>query len=100
MRDAAAKAKLEAEALSTEEGPLHDDNEWNIRCLMIFIIIYVFHFFLHVCKRRHKDALLVGMDSVLDVLNVITNAMTMQIYNIKEYRFLLGETSVLNFQCS
>ncbi|XP_054822479.1 ubiquitin-like modifier-activating enzyme 5 [Prosopis cineraria] len=29
-RDAAAKAKMEAEALSTEEGPLHDDNEWNI----------------------------------------------------------------------
>ncbi|TKY55332.1 Ubiquitin modifier-activating enzyme 5 [Spatholobus suberectus] len=29
-RDAAAKAKMEAEALSTEEGPLHQDNEWNI----------------------------------------------------------------------
>lgn len=32
-RDAAAKAKMEAKALSTEEGPLHDDNEWNIRSL-------------------------------------------------------------------
>ncbi|ESW27544.1 hypothetical protein PHAVU_003G211200 [Phaseolus vulgaris] len=29
-RDAAAKAKMEAEVLSTEEVPLHDDNEWNI----------------------------------------------------------------------
>ncbi|XP_016206907.2 ubiquitin-like modifier-activating enzyme 5 [Arachis ipaensis] len=29
-RDAAAKAKLEAEAPFTEEGPLHIDNEWNI----------------------------------------------------------------------
>ncbi|XP_020226599.1 ubiquitin-like modifier-activating enzyme 5 [Cajanus cajan] len=28
-RDAAAKAKMEAEA-PTEEGPLHQDNEWNI----------------------------------------------------------------------
>nr|AFK46711.1 unknown [Lotus japonicus] len=29
-RDAAAKAKLEAEPQSVEEGPLHEDNEWNI----------------------------------------------------------------------
>ncbi|KAK7302244.1 hypothetical protein RJT34_13129 [Clitoria ternatea] len=29
-RDAAAKAEMEAEAPSTEEGPLHQDNEWNI----------------------------------------------------------------------
>ncbi|KAA8540678.1 hypothetical protein F0562_024403 [Nyssa sinensis] len=29
-RDAAAKAKIEAEALSATEFPLHDDNEWNI----------------------------------------------------------------------
>ncbi|KAK7346598.1 hypothetical protein VNO80_21121 [Phaseolus coccineus] len=29
-RDAAAKAKMEAEVLSTEEVPLHNDNEWNI----------------------------------------------------------------------
>ncbi|CAK8568123.1 unnamed protein product [Lathyrus sativus] len=29
-RDAAAKAKLEAEGPSIEEGPMHDDNEWNI----------------------------------------------------------------------
>ncbi|QCD81171.1 ubiquitin-like modifier-activating enzyme 5 [Vigna unguiculata] len=29
-RDAAAKAKMEAEVLSIEEVPLHDDNEWNI----------------------------------------------------------------------
>lgn len=28
---AAAKAKLDAEALSTVEYPLHADNEWNIR---------------------------------------------------------------------
>lgn len=27
----AAKAKLEAETLPVTEGPLHDDNEWNIR---------------------------------------------------------------------
>lgn len=29
-RDAAARAKMEAEASSATEGPLHDDNEWNI----------------------------------------------------------------------
>ncbi|KAH9626328.1 hypothetical protein KSS87_000560 [Heliosperma pusillum] len=29
-RDAAAKAKMEAEVLLEPEGPLHDDNEWNI----------------------------------------------------------------------
>ncbi|KAL5543921.1 hypothetical protein UlMin_007705 [Ulmus minor] len=29
-RDAAAKAKLEAETSSASECPLHDDNEWNI----------------------------------------------------------------------
>ncbi|XP_022994401.1 ubiquitin-like modifier-activating enzyme 5 [Cucurbita maxima] len=29
-RDAAAKAKMEAEALTVEEIPLHADNEWNI----------------------------------------------------------------------
>ncbi|XP_058088179.1 ubiquitin-like modifier-activating enzyme 5 isoform X2 [Magnolia sinica] len=29
-RDAAAKAKMEAEASSRKEGPLHTDNEWNI----------------------------------------------------------------------
>ncbi|CAA0167632.1 unnamed protein product [Arabidopsis thaliana] len=30
-RDAAAKAKMEADASTTiDEGPLHDDNEWNI----------------------------------------------------------------------
>ncbi|KAJ4728776.1 ubiquitin-like modifier-activating enzyme 5 [Melia azedarach] len=29
-RDAAAKAKREAEASLAPEGPLHDDNEWNI----------------------------------------------------------------------
>ncbi|KAK9668909.1 hypothetical protein RND81_13G095300 [Saponaria officinalis] len=32
-RDAAAKAKMEAEALLAPEGPLHDDNEWNISVL-------------------------------------------------------------------
>lgn len=31
-RDAAAKAKMEAEASSSAEGPLHLDNEWDIRC--------------------------------------------------------------------
>ncbi|CAN1318296.1 Ubiquitin-like modifier-activating enzyme 5 [Linum perenne] len=30
-RDAAARAKMEAEASLAPEGPLHDDNEWNIR---------------------------------------------------------------------
>ncbi|GAV80774.1 ThiF domain-containing protein [Cephalotus follicularis] len=30
-RDAAAKAKMEAEASSVVETPLHDENEWNIR---------------------------------------------------------------------
>ncbi|KAL9243394.1 hypothetical protein vseg_017287 [Gypsophila vaccaria] len=32
-RDAEAKAKMEAEALLAPEGPLHDDNEWNISVL-------------------------------------------------------------------
>jgi ubiquitin-like modifier-activating enzyme 5 len=31
-RDAALKAKMEAESLLVEEGPLHADNEWSIRC--------------------------------------------------------------------
>lgn len=59
-RDAAAKAKMEAEALSTEEGPLHDDNEWNIRCLMIFYTIHVLRFvymFIRggvICYRKKK----------------------------------------------
>lgn len=31
-RDAAAKAKMEVDASTAiDEGPLHDDNEWNIR---------------------------------------------------------------------
>lgn len=29
-RDAAAKAKMEAEAISVTDGPLHEENEWNI----------------------------------------------------------------------
>lgn len=32
-RDAAAKAKMEAEALVVAECPIHVDNEWNIRYL-------------------------------------------------------------------
>ncbi|KAE8123876.1 hypothetical protein FH972_018795 [Carpinus fangiana] len=32
-RDAALKAKMEAESLSVEEGPLHADNEWSISVL-------------------------------------------------------------------
>lgn len=51
-RDAAAKAKMEAEALSTKEGPLHDDNEWNIRCLMI-LFIYFFSFLFVSYKYPH-----------------------------------------------
>jgi len=45
-RDAAAKAKMEAEVLSIEEVPLHDDNEWNIRCLMTLFL------FICVCLRE------------------------------------------------
>lgn len=30
-RDALAEAKKEAEASVSNEGPLHDENEWNIR---------------------------------------------------------------------
>lgn len=30
-RDAAAKAKMGAEASAESEGPVHLDNEWNIR---------------------------------------------------------------------
>ena len=31
VREAEARAKMEAEALPTMETPLHEDNEWNIR---------------------------------------------------------------------
>lgn len=31
-RDAAAKAKMEAEGVSVTDVPLHEENEWNIRC--------------------------------------------------------------------
>ena len=40
VRDAAEKAKKEAESPSAQECPLHDDNEWHIRCSMI-----LFYFF-------------------------------------------------------
>lgn len=33
-RDAAAKAKMEAEALAEPEVPVHADNEWNIRYIL------------------------------------------------------------------
>lgn len=36
-REAAAKAKLEAEALLTVEIPIHADNEWNIRYFIMTI---------------------------------------------------------------
>ena len=35
-RDAAAKAKMEAEAVSAADCPLHVDNEWNIRLFVVF----------------------------------------------------------------
>lgn len=34
-RDAAAKAKMEAEASAAREGPLHLENEWNIRYFIL-----------------------------------------------------------------
>nr|GMD27773.1 ubiquitin-like modifier-activating enzyme 5 [Ipomoea batatas] len=36
-RDAAAKAKIEEEASKVTEIPIHDDNEWNIRCISFVI---------------------------------------------------------------
>jgi len=45
-RDAAAKAKMEAE-VPAEEVPLHNDNEWNIRCLMTL--------FLFICTCVRED---------------------------------------------
>lgn len=35
-RDAAAKAKMEAEASVADEVPVHLDNEWNIRYIFIY----------------------------------------------------------------
>ena len=32
-RDAALRAKMEAKDFPATEGPLHADNEWNIRCI-------------------------------------------------------------------
>jgi hypothetical protein len=40
-RDAAAKAKIEAEASSLNEEPLHLDNEWNIRYRFLSEIMHV-----------------------------------------------------------
>lgn len=34
-RDAALKAKMEAEALLVPECPLHAENEWSIRCFSL-----------------------------------------------------------------
>lgn len=80
-RDAAAKAKMEAEALSTEEGPLHDDNEWNIRCLMIFYTIQCTSLCLHVYKRwcdmLSKKKERGGVICFMDVLNIIINVTNM-----------------------
>lgn len=42
-RDAAAKAKMEAEASAAIEYPVHMDNEWNIR----YIIPHDYHALLH-----------------------------------------------------
>jgi hypothetical protein len=41
-RDAAAKAKMEGEASAADEGPIHQDNEWNIR----YIFCIKLHYFL------------------------------------------------------
>lgn len=39
-RDAAAKAKIEAEASSPNEEPLHLENEWNIRYCFLSEIMH------------------------------------------------------------
>lgn len=37
-RDAAAKAKMEADASAKSEGPVHLDNEWNIRQILLALV--------------------------------------------------------------
>lgn len=64
-RDAAAKAKMEAGTPSVEEGPLHDDNDWNIRCLMIFYTVHVL-----CCVYIREDVI-----CFIDVPNIIINVM-------------------------
>ena len=41
-RDAAAKAKMEAEASAASEGPVHQDNEWNIRYTIPHQLQFIF----------------------------------------------------------
>jgi hypothetical protein len=40
-RDAAAKAKIEAEASSLNEEPLHLENEWSIRYCFLSEVMHV-----------------------------------------------------------
>jgi hypothetical protein len=41
-RDAAAKAKMEAEASAANECPVHVDNEWNIRYIIRHQLNFIF----------------------------------------------------------
>jgi len=75
-RDAAAKAKMEAEAPSTEEVPLHEDNEWNIRCLMIlFLIIFM-------CVTEDTKHLSIEIDLIPDLLVAIIYAKDLIVSNL------------------
>ena len=71
-RDAAAKAKMETGALSAVECPLHDDNEWNIRCLM-FPLTSLFHLRF---EENLGNGSLVGIELrhlIVDALCVVIN---------------------------
>jgi len=96
-RDAAAKAKMEAEAPSTEEVPLHEENEWNIRCLMILFL------FICMCVREDSKHLSVEIDLIPDLLGC--NHLCKGPNSIKPRFFLeilaftFSDALLLNFQC-
>jgi len=51
-RDAAAKAKMEAEASAASEGPVHQDNEWNIRYTIPHQLQFIFtQAVIYLCPR-------------------------------------------------
>jgi hypothetical protein len=55
-RDAAAKAKMEAEASAENECPVHVDNEWNIRYIirhqLKFILLQNTDLLIYFCQKQ------------------------------------------------